>query len=140
MQRKTPLWKIILTDVAGVICIALVPFLGPLPGPGGIPLLITGLGLLAVNHESARNVLHYVKKHSDSLRTIIFPDVTWIKWTWDAVVLMIMALGTWLNFTAEWWLLKAMSIGIMAAASTLFMMNRNRIGWLDNKLRRQRSK
>jgi len=135
-QNNNSLLKVILTDMAGVGCLMLVPFLGPLPGPGGIPLIIAGFGLLAANHDWADDAIIYVKKRSTSLRKIVFPDVTWIKWSWDFFALALVLFGTWLNIIAENWLLKALSIGFMASASTLFMLNRDRLDWLDKALRR----
>lgn len=135
-QRKNPLWKVILTDIGGVLCLVLVPFLGPLPGPGGIPLLLAGFGLLAVNHDWADGAIEYVKKHSESLRHIIFPDITWVKWAWDIFAVFLLIAGTILNIHAEEWLLKGFSIAVMASSTTLFMLNRERIIWLDNALKR----
>ena len=135
-QNNNTLIKVILTDMAGVGCLMLVPFLGPLPGPGGIPLIVAGLGLLAANHDWADDAIVYVKKRSSSLRKIVFPDITWVKWSWDLFSLSLISFGTWLNIVAEHWLLKGMSIGIMASASTIFMLNRDRLDWLDKTLRR----
>lgn len=135
-KKNNPLWKVILTDAAGVGCLLLVPLLGPLPGPGGIPLLVAGFGLLAVNHDWADNAVEYVKRNSESLRTVLFPDKLWVKWAWDLFVLFIFTIGLWLNLTAEWWLLKGFSIGLMAGASTIFMLNRDRLTWLDKSLKR----
>ncbi len=135
-QNDNSLLKVILTDMAGVGCLMLVPFLGPLPGPGGIPLIIAGLGLLAANHDWADDAIVYVKKRSTSLRKIVFPNVTWVKWSWDLFSLSLISFGTWLNIIAEHWLLKGVSIGIMASASTIFMLNRDRLDWLDRALRR----
>ena len=135
-QNNNSLIKVILTDMAGVACLMLVPFLGPLPGPGGIPLIIAGFGLLAANHDWADDAIVYVKKHSTTLRDVVFPNITWVKWSWDLFALSLISFGTWLNIVAEHWLLKGMSIGIMASASTIFMFNRNRLEWLDKALRR----
>ena len=135
-QNGNPLIKVILTDLAGIGCLLLVPFLGPLPGPGGIPLVLAGFGLLAANHDWADNAIHYVKKHSESLQNIIFPDRTTIKWAWDIFALLLFSAGLWANISLEHWLLKGLSIGTMAGASTIFMLNRNRITWLDKQLRR----
>lgn len=134
-KNNNPLYKVILTDMAGVGCLMLVPFLGPLPGPGGIPLILAGLGLLAANHDWADDAIFYVKKRSTSLRKIVFPNVTWVKWSWDLFSLSLISFGTWLNIIAEHWLLKGVSIGIMASASTIFMLNRDRLDWLDKALR-----
>lgn len=135
MTRKKNLIKIILTDTAGVLCLLLVPLLGPVPGPGGIPLLLAGLGLLAINHDWADNWLKYAKKHSDSLRTILFPNISWVKWIWDIFAFSVLLGGTWMNFVAVGWFLQGMSIAIMASSTTIFIMNRGRIIWLDEKIR-----
>lgn len=113
----------------------LVPFLGPLPGPGGIPLILTGLGLLSVNHEFARKWLLYAKKHSKSISGIVFPDVTWVKWMWDGIAASLLLAGLYVSFESEWWLLRGLSIGMMASASTVFMLNRDRIEKLDKLFR-----
>jgi len=133
---NNPWWKVLATDTLGVLLLLLVPFLGPLPGPGGIPLIIAGFGLLAVNHDWADNAIIYVRRHSESLRAVVFPNITWAKWSWDLFALVLLSFGTYLNFTAEHWLMKAISIGIMASSTTIFMLNRGRIDWLDKQLRR----
>ncbi len=139
MARKNPdthILKVILTDTLGVLLLILVPILGPLPGPGGIPLLISGFGLLAINHDWADGAVDYVKLHSESLRKVIFPDVLWAKWSWDIFAVLLLFGGTWLNIIAEGWFLKGLSYGVMASSTTLFMLNRDRITKLDNFLRR----
>ncbi len=134
-KKPTSILKIIATDLAGITCIILVPILGPLPGPGGIPLLLSGLGLLAVNHEFARRWLHYAKKHSKSITSIAFPDITLVKWAWDMLAVSLLLGGLLLSFRSEWWLFRGLSIGIMATSSTIFMLNRNRIAKLDSFFR-----
>lgn len=44
-------------DVAGFGLIFISPFLGWLPGPGGIPIFVAGLALLALNYDWADNLL-----------------------------------------------------------------------------------
>ena len=132
----TPWWKVLATDTLGVLLLLLVPFLGPLPGPGGIPLILGGFSLLAINHDWADGAIHYVKKHSVSLRHIVFPDITWVKWSWDIFSVLLLMSGTYLNIVADHWFFKAMSIGMMAGSTTVFIMKRNRINILDKFLRR----
>jgi hypothetical protein len=136
MPQRRSIIKIIITDILGILCLLLVPLLGPLPGPGGIPLLLAGLGLLATNHEFAAKWLHYAQKHSESLRHIFFPNTPIIQWAWDIGVIFLLVGGTWLNVVTDNWILKGISIGIMALSTTIFMLNRNRITWFDKKIRR----
>jgi hypothetical protein len=135
-QNNNSLLKVILTDAAAVGCLVLVPIIGPLPGPGGIPLILAGFGFFAVNHDWADDVVVYIKKHSESLRSVIFPNISWVKWSWDLFAITLLVGGTILNIYAEFWLFKGLSYGIMASSSTLFMLNRDRLTWLDKQLRR----
>jgi uncharacterized membrane protein len=135
-QNNNSLLKVILTDLAGIGCLVLVPFLGPLPGPGGIPLILAGFGFFAVNHDWADNAIHYIKKHSENLQSIIFPDKTGVKLAWDVFAITLFSIGLWMNIYVDHWLLRGLSIGTMASASTIFMLNRNRLSWLDKQLRR----
>jgi len=132
-KKRSPI-VVLGMDIAAVIIIILAPFIGLLPGPGGIPMLILGFGLLASNHEWAQDIVTYIKNHSDSLREIAFPDNPNIKMAWDIIAVCLLAVGLYFNLNATG-LLKALSYGIMAGSTTTFMMNRNRIGWLDSRIR-----
>lgn len=139
MARKTngnSLLKVILTDLAGVVCLILVPILGPLPGPGGIPLLLAGFGLFAVNHDWADDAIVYIQKHSQNARTVLFPDKLWIKRAWDAFAITLLV-GGWITHAySEFWLVQGLAIGAMAGSTTIFIMNRDRITWLEKALRK----
>ena len=136
MKRKNPLWKVVVTDLAGIGCLILVPILGPLPGPGGIPLLLAGFGFLAVNHDWADDAIHQIKKHSENLQALVFPDKLWVKRMWDGVALSMLILGTVMNIYSPNWFVSGLSYGVMAGSTTLFMLNRDRLTWLDKALRR----
>ncbi len=49
-------------------------------GPGGIPLVLAGLGLLSINEPWAQKWLHYVRQHSEGFRELFFPDKKAIQW------------------------------------------------------------
>jgi len=136
MARKNPLYKVIITDMIGVLLLFLVPILGPLPGPGGIPLLLAGFGLLAVNHDWADDAILFVKKHSDDMVEVVFPDKTWAKWTWDIGLIALFIFGLWVSSLSDWWAIKYGSLLINALSTTLFMFNRGRLDWLNAQLRR----
>ena len=135
-KNRNPLWKVVLMDVAGVCCLLIVPFLGPVPGPGGIPLLLAGLGLLAANHDWADNAIQYVGKHSSSMREIMFPNKPTVKLAWDFGALLLAVLSVWLNSTSQNLLLDGVSIGIMTTATGIFVMNRKRLDWLAKAFKR----
>jgi hypothetical protein len=50
--------KRVATDTLGFLLILAGLLTGWLPGPGGIPLIVAGLGLLAINNQWAKNLLH----------------------------------------------------------------------------------
>lgn len=66
-------FKRIAYDIAGVTLIIISPLLGWLPGPGGIPLFLAGLGLLSVHNEWAQKLLHWAKQHAEDFLDVIFP-------------------------------------------------------------------
>lgn len=123
--------KRIAVDIAGYLCLILVPFVGWLPGPGGIPLLLLGLGLLSINNEWAKKMLHYVRQHSESLRDIFFPDKKLIQWAWDFFVVLLVVTAIIIDVTTSGIILRGLSIGLFALASTTFMFNRHRLRWLE---------
>ena len=135
-KRKNPMWKVVAYDIAGITCLLLVPFLGPLPGPGGIPLLLAGFGLLAVNHDWADDAIIYVKKHSDNLIKVVFPDRTFIKWAWDIGLSLLFIFGLWGETLSESFVFTILGLLINAGATTLFMFNRGRLDWLNSQLRK----
>lgn len=132
--------KILASDALGVLLLLLVPILGPLPGPGGMPLILAGFSLLAINHDWADDVIAYIKKHSVSLRNIVFPNIGWVKWSWDIFSIVLLTSGAYLNIVVDNWFLKAVSMGLMAGSTTIFIMNRDRIDALNKFLRRAGNK
>jgi hypothetical protein len=139
MGKKNPdtHWlRVLATDTLGVLLLLLVPLIGPLPGPGGIPLLLAGFSLLAINHDWADGAMAYINKHSVSLRAVVFPNIRWVKWSWDIFAIALIVAGTYLNIVADNWLIKLVSLGVMGGSTTILILNRNRINALDKFLRR----
>lgn len=66
-RTSRPLYKRIAIDIAGFGLILLGLLTGWLPGPGGIPLILAGLGLLALNYTWAENLLKDLKKRFSKL-------------------------------------------------------------------------
>jgi uncharacterized membrane protein YobD (UPF0266 family) len=76
----------IVTDAAGYGLIILSVLTGWLPGPGGIPLFLAGLGLLSIHNAWAKKLLVYFKENGLKLLAVIFPENTWIKALHDIFV------------------------------------------------------
>lgn len=126
--------KRILTDIAGYGCLIAAPLIGWLPGPGGIPLILTGLGLLSINNPWAKRLLHFVRVRSESLTEVMFPNKPLAMWAWDIFVMSLIATGTLISVYSENNIVRASSVAFYATATTLFLLNRRRLQWLDTKL------
>ena len=61
MARIRHYAQLIFFDTLAVICIIAAIATGWLPGPGGIPLVIVGLSLLAINHEWAQRYVDLLR-------------------------------------------------------------------------------
>lgn len=134
MKRKT---TVLLIDILGFTCIIAAPFLGWLPGPGGLPLLIIGLSLLAKNHEWAERLLQRVKDHAGQAAkkvsdadpaTKIAIDIASVLFIAGAVVLIS-------NTTRS--LLTTAAISLIIVGTTMFVTNRDRYQKLWKRLRRR---
>lgn len=130
--------KRILTDMAGYGCLVAAPLIGWLPGPGGIPLILTGLGLLSINNPWAKRLLHYVRERSQSLSALVFPKKPIFQWSWDIFVVGLLTTGTLISVYSDNNFVRASSVAFYATATTLFLLNRQRLQWLDNKLRKRK--
>lgn len=128
MRQKT---KRVATDALGYLCILLSALLGWLPGPGGTPLLLLGLGLLSIHNPWAKRLLHFVREHSDRLREIVFPDKKPIQLAWDGLALAIFVLAIYLSSTADGLILKGVGVMSYTVALVIFLFNRHRLRWLE---------
>lgn len=120
-------------DTAGYLLIIASALTGWLPGPGGIPLFIAGLGLLSINNVWAKDLREYVLKHGGKLVQLIFPKHPIAQWAYDIVAITLFAVSAYLGWkhAAIW--------QISVAASTFFvavfisLMNRERLTNLRNR-------
>jgi len=125
------------TDIAGYTCILLSAAVGWLPGPGGIPLLIAGLGLLSVHNKWAANLLDYVKRHSLTLQDIFFPKNKRIELAWDIFCIVLFFVAFYISVTADHWFIKALCTGAAAASTTALLFNRSRLDKLQKRIKRK---
>ncbi|MDB5175529.1 MAG: hypothetical protein JWM81_387 [Candidatus Saccharibacteria bacterium] len=125
--------KRIATDAAGYLLIVLGVALGWLPGPGGIPLIVAGLGLLSINNEWAAKLRDYLLKHGGELVRVLFPSNKYVQWLYDAAVAALLVVVTILAIRhAAFWQI-SLSIALFFIALFIAAMNRDRLVRLKHK-------
>lgn len=137
MKQKT---KALLTDILGfTLIIAAVP-IGWLPGPGGIPVLIIGLSLLANNHEWAERILDRVKKEGLNLADKLFDGSAKTKWAVDILSVVFISIAVLLLIYLTRSLKYTVAISLCISATFLFFGNRKRYQAILKKVRPNKHK
>lgn len=144
MRYNTPMdyikrhTKRIATDAAGYGLLLAAALTGWLPGPGGIPLTIAGLGLLSINNKWARDLREYVLAHGGRLVEIIFPKNRWVQWGYDLLVALLFILSAILAYrhAAVWQ--TGMSISAFFLATFIALTNRERLLTIKKRIRRSK--
>lgn len=125
--------KRIATDVAGYLLVIAAGLTGWLPGPGGLPLLIAGLGLLSINNEWARKLRDYILDNGGKFIKKLFPDNAWAQWAYDFIVVLLLALVSILAYrhAAIWQI--SLAVALFFLAVTIALLNRDRLQRLKTK-------
>lgn len=125
--------KRILTDAAGYLLIVAAALTGWLPGPGGIPLLIAGLGLLSINNKWAMDLRIYVLENGGKLLKVLFPKHWAAQWAYDLVAVTLFALSAYLGWkhAAVWQV--SLAAAAFFLATFVALMNRDRLERLRHK-------
>lgn len=110
---------------------------GWLPGPGGIPLLVGGLSLLAINHEWARKILREVKERGGTILEVVFRDHPIVKLFFDLLSIGLTVLAVWLLYNATGNLFRSIATILLAIAFFVFLANRQRLQKLTDRLKRK---
>jgi len=125
--------KRVAIDAAGYLLIVAALLTGWLPGPGGIPLALAGLGLLSINNKWAKDLRDWLLRNSSRLADILFPNVAWIEWGYDIIVVLLLILtGVMEARHAAVW---QMTLGVLAflIALLIALMNRDRLKRIRNR-------
>lgn len=119
--------KRIATDAAGYLLILGAILTGWLPGPGGIPLAVAGLGLLSINNAWAKNLREYLLENGGKLVQIIFPKHPIAQWAYDIVVIALYAVAAYLGWrhAAVWQV--SLAVSAFFVATFIALMNRERL-------------
>ncbi len=140
----------------GMLLVVISPFTGILPGPGGIPVFLLGIAILASEYDWADRIkLFFLKVAPEWVKKYWRMTPKWL-YFFDFVALIVISLGIalmrWpiylpiieMNATPpffyaapdqhqQWWIPAAICI---IAGLSMFIFNRNRIASLKKVLRR----
>ena len=127
-----------LVDSAGYLLLLASALTGWLPGPGGLPLFIGGLGLLSIHNKWAQDLRDYVLNNGGKVVKMIFPKHPIAQWTYDLVAVALYVVAAFLAWRhAVWWQV-SLAVSAFFLATFVALMNRDR---LDSfKKRRQNIK
>lgn len=132
--------KIIAFDGLAVLCFIGVILFGWLPGPGGIPLFLLGLSLLAVNHDWAERWLETAKHKGVTFKKWLFPDTPWIRHTYDALSASIIIIGGGLLLKANNRYVEGFAVVMIFMGLFVFLVNRDRLDKFSDIFRRKPKK
>lgn len=131
--------KKILIDTAGLLMIIGALLFGWIPGPGGIPLLFGGLGLLSINHSWARKLLVKAKDQGSTLYDIVFPNNQKIHLLYDVGGVIVGSIAIYVITQDTKNLTQSLAIAAVFVSLGLLITNRRRLekisSWINKQLR-----
>ena len=130
--------KRIAIDIAGFGLIIISPFLGWLPGPGGIPVFLAGLGILSLNYDWAENLLKdFEQKRLEFVEKYLVSNKK-IARTIDllCVLIIIMAIIAVLNLNSP--VLKLLSAGAGSFSFIILVSNQRRLDRVFEKFKKKK--
>lgn len=137
MKRSSQKIKVILTDVLGVLLMIVAPFLGWLPGPGGIPLFLAGLGLLAINHEWARRWLQDFDKKRLQFTDKYLTKNPVVRWVLDIFSIAAISGGIAILVTQDNLLKRAIGTALISISVIVFLINQKRFDRLVARFKKK---
>lgn len=132
--------KVILADILGVLLIIGSILFGWLPGPGGIPMFLAGLSLLAINHKWAKKLLDNFKEQGMKFLNNFFQDHPVLMRVYDTVAILLFAGAAALIIAAGGRLFNVLATICAFVGLGLYLGNRKRMNRLVNYFNRFKSK
>jgi uncharacterized membrane protein YfcA len=139
MKRLKRYGKIIVFDTLAVLCFIGVILFGWLPGPGGIPLFLLGLGFLAVNHDWAERWLETAKHKGTTFKKWLFPNKRWVRNLYDVASVSGVIVGVWLAFWFEHRILQGLAVAATIFCLFVFLLNRDRFDKFSSLFKRRKA-
>ena len=120
-------------DAAGYLLILAAALTGWLPGPGGIPLFIAGLGLLSINNKWAKDLREYVLTHGGKIILIIFPKHPIAQWAYDLIAIALFGVSAYMGWRHEAIWQVSLAASAFFVATFISLMNRDRLATMRHK-------
>jgi len=139
MTKQSKNWRDnrILVDGAGYALIIAAGLTGWIPGPGGIPLAVAGLGLLSIHNQWAKSLREWVLENGGKVLPILFPKHPVAQWAYDLVAVALYAVAAYLGWRhAAWWQV-SLAVSAFFLATFVALMNRERLQSLKNRRRKK---
>lgn len=134
-------WRLIVriaTDTLGVLLILGAIFFGWLPGVGGIPLFLAGLGLLAINNHWAQRLLEFTRERGAEVYNTLFTDHPHLMWLYDILSVGIAATCVSFLIFHDSYMVRSIAFFFLTVAMLIFFANRGRLQKMYNLVKRKR--
>ena len=125
-KNQRPLYQRVVIDIAGFGLMIISPFLGWLPGPGGIPLFLAGLGLVSLNHEWAERLLKDFDKKRVELTDKYLMASRRVSISIDIFSLAILGFGVYLAATSQDLLWRGGGLFMISITLIILLSNQKR--------------
>lgn len=133
-NNHNPLKRIVI-DIAGFGLIVLGILASPIPGPGGVPIIALGLGVLSLNYEWADRFLKdFDNKRRETTEKYFNPRPP-MSWILDIFAISFSFGGLWILLTQDSALLKGLGISWIFTGVVILCSNQKRIDRLMKKLK-----
>ena len=136
-KKNRPLYQRIAFDIAGFGLMIAAPFLGWLPGPGGIPMFVAGLGLVALNHEWAENMLRDFEKKREAYTEKYLMASPKVSLTIDIAGLLIMVAGAFVAINTTSSLIRLIAFGSISLTIIVLLSNQKRFERIWTLIKKQ---
>lgn len=136
LKKDIPLPKKIGIDILGGLLILGSILFGWLPGPGGIPLFLAGLSLLATNHDWAHRLLESIKANGNRIGDFVFRDHKLLSLTYDAISTIFIVVAGIVLGQASGNIIRGLFMAVLFLGIALFLGNRKRLQRLNRQVKK----
>jgi uncharacterized protein (TIGR02611 family) len=94
---KKKIFKRVIIDAVGYLLVALGIILMPVPGPGGLPVMLAGLGLLSIENNWAKSCRQWLLDNGHNLAAKFFPKNKSIQLIYDLLAAIILSVSLYIT-------------------------------------------